>query len=268
MGAPTHCLNAMPPLPLSAGGRLFWILTLAGFSLSISTAAPLVMESGQKKTSLLELYTSEGCSSCLPAEAWLSSLVKDPLLWKEYVPVSFHVDYWNSLGWTDPYSESKFTSRQRAYADAWGNENIYTPEFVLNGKEWHPGDGLLSSSAEVGGRLHAAIDSSRRVTISFRPGINSTLTEPLVVEATLLEKAIRSDVPRGENAGHTLHHDFVALALMKSDLSRSSIGEYHGTLLLPSENSSSEPHADLGIALWVRSRNSLIPIQAVGGWLQ
>ena len=268
MGASTHCLKVMSPLPLAAGGRLLCILALGGFSLSISSAAPLVLESGQKKISLLELYTSEGCSSCPPTEAWLSGLAKDPLLWKECVPVSFHVDYWNSLGWPDPYSEPKFTSRQRAYAAEWGSENIYTPEFVLNGKEWHPGDGSLSSSAEVGGRLHATIDSSRMVTISFMPGGDSTLKEPLVVEAALLGKAIQSDVPRGENAGRTLRHDFVALALMKSDLSRSSIGEYHGTLVLPSQTISPDPHADLGIALWVRSRDSLIPIQAVGGWFQ
>jgi len=58
-------------------------------------------------------------------------------LWKDFVPVAFHVDYWNNLGWTDVWSDARFSERQRAYAQHWRSENIYTPEFVLNGREWH-----------------------------------------------------------------------------------------------------------------------------------
>ena len=72
-------------------------------------------QSGPQKVSLLELYTSEGCSSCPPAETWLSRLTTDGRLWKEIVPVAFHVDYWDDLGWKDRYAKQEYTSRQRSY---------------------------------------------------------------------------------------------------------------------------------------------------------
>jgi len=85
---------------------------------------------------LLELFTSEGCSSCPPAETWLSGLRSAPGLWKEFVPASFHVDYWDYLGWRDPWASKIFSYRQRDYAQSWHSDSIYTPGFVLNGREW------------------------------------------------------------------------------------------------------------------------------------
>src|SRR5579859_7181132 len=78
----------------------------------------LVFESRTQQTALLELYTSEGCSSCPPAEAWLSRLKGSPVLWKDFVPVAFHVDYWDYLGWRDKLGARQFSERQRAYATA------------------------------------------------------------------------------------------------------------------------------------------------------
>src|SRR5213592_2697372 len=93
-------------------------------------------ESGKTQTSLIELFTSEGCSSCPPAEKWMSALKTNPDLWKKVVPIAFHVDYWDHLGWRDRFSKPQFTERQRRYAAAWGGDSIYTPGFVLNGREW------------------------------------------------------------------------------------------------------------------------------------
>src|SRR5436190_11363063 len=95
-------------------------------------SAPLRFESPERQTALLELYTSEGCSSCPPAETWFSKLKNAPGLWTNFVPVAFHVDYWNRLGWRDKFSDAQFSERQRAYAQLWSAENIYTPEFVLS----------------------------------------------------------------------------------------------------------------------------------------
>src|SRR5882757_7056938 len=72
-------------------------------------------QSTQERTALLELYTSEGCSSCPPAETWLSGLQDSPRLWKDFAPVAFHVDYWDYLGWKDAWSDAAFAERQRAY---------------------------------------------------------------------------------------------------------------------------------------------------------
>ena len=85
---------------------------------------------------LVELFTSEGCSSCPPADAWISQLKESPDLWKKIVPVAFHVDYWNNLGWRDRFAKPEFTARQRRYVAAWGGDSVYTPGFVVNGKEW------------------------------------------------------------------------------------------------------------------------------------
>jgi hypothetical protein len=103
------------------------------FACISATAAPVVFQSSTRQVSLLELYTSGGCSSCPPAETWLSKLKTSGGLWRDFVPVAFHVDYWNNLGWKDRFSDEQYTERQKSYAQLWSASNIYTPEFVLNG---------------------------------------------------------------------------------------------------------------------------------------
>ena len=94
-------------------------LILLLFFGDVLCADNVVFESGAKKVQLLELFTSEGCSSCPPAEASLGRLVNDPRLWHEFVPVAFHVDYWDRLGWKDPFASAEWTKRQRLYAANW-----------------------------------------------------------------------------------------------------------------------------------------------------
>src|ERR1700756_4134568 len=97
---------------------------------------PKTFQSGETQTSLIELFTSEGCSSCPPAEKWLSALKTNPELWKKIVPIAFHVNYWDRLGWRDRFSKPEFTERERRYAAVWGGDSVYTPCFALNGHEW------------------------------------------------------------------------------------------------------------------------------------
>src|ERR1700730_751970 len=99
-------------------------------------ATDSVFESGPERTHLLELFTSEGCSSCPPAEAWMSKLKAEPRLWKDFVPIAFHVDYWDRLGWRDPFASKEWTARQYQYSTTWKSESVYTPGFVLDGREW------------------------------------------------------------------------------------------------------------------------------------
>src|SRR5215470_17138375 len=115
--------------------------TLLGFAIMVAVNSgargdTLVFQSSENQVSLLELFTSEGCSSCPPAEKWVSGLKAAPGLWKQFVPVAFHVDYWDYLGWRDPWASKAFSDRQRAYAQVWGGDSIYAPGFVLNGQEW------------------------------------------------------------------------------------------------------------------------------------
>ncbi|HEX4349582.1 MAG TPA: DUF1223 domain-containing protein, partial [Verrucomicrobiae bacterium] len=95
---------------------IFKALTLTTFIAAGAQAEPFHFQSEVKQVSLVELYTSEGCSSCPPAEYWLNQLKHSPGLWKNFVPVAFHVDYWNSLGWKDHWSAPEFSERQRDYA--------------------------------------------------------------------------------------------------------------------------------------------------------
>src|SRR5438552_12328276 len=115
---------------------------------------PMTFESGDMQTTLIELFTSEGCSSCPPADAWISQLKESPDLWKKIVPIAFHVDYWNNLGWRDRFAKPEFTARQRWYVAAWRGDSVYTPGFVVNGREWRSwfADGTLvhEQTAKVG----------------------------------------------------------------------------------------------------------------------
>src|SRR5262249_2287392 len=124
-------LTSMHPLASLLGLALLVPSTLA--------AEEAVLHSGPTRVALVELFTSEGCSSSPPAEAWLGELRASPGLWKEFVPVALHVNYWDHLGWRDALASKTFTEREHAYAEAWRASSVYTPCFVRNGEEWRPG---------------------------------------------------------------------------------------------------------------------------------
>src|SRR5262249_27401056 len=130
-------MRAMNAVQIMSSGLL--VLLLRQFSEAQTNT--ISFQSSEVQTALVELYTSEGCSSCPPAEAWLSRLKDDSALWKNFVPVAFHVDYWDYLGWRDPWAATSFSERQRSYADSWSAVSVYTPGFVLNGKEWRDSSG-------------------------------------------------------------------------------------------------------------------------------
>jgi hypothetical protein len=221
-----------------------------------------VAESPETKVALIELFTSEGCSSCPPAEAWVGSLKDNPGLWKHFVPVTFHVDYWNYLGWTDRFALPEFTRRQREYARSWKASAVYTPGFVLDGEEWRPRGSVPPLSTQAPGKLRVSGEDGGRLDVSFVPPRD--WQESMIVEIAPLAHGVRTSVRRGENAGRELQHEFVALGLVSGDLRLTTGGVYSAQLALPA--STAAPVA--AIAAWVRSANNLTPIQAVGGWIR
>jgi hypothetical protein len=230
-----------------------------------SAAAPITFQSSERQTALVELYTSEGCSSCPPAERWLSKLKDEPGLWTNFVPVAFHIDYWNSLGWRDKLSDPLFSARQQDYARLWSAKNIYTPEFVLNGKEWYNLLGIRgapSVSSSRPGVLRVTSDDTLHWQVSFVPAGN--VTGSYDVTAALLVSALNSDVKAGENAGRHLEHDFAALSLTTASLSRQTnhFEARFGIDLKPKLNS-----GRLALAVWLTRAEHLEPLQATGGWL-
>jgi hypothetical protein len=222
-------------------------------------------QSAPERTALLELYTSEGCSSCPPAEAWLSGLKDSPRLWKDFAPVAFHVDYWNYLGWKDAWSDAEFSERQRSYAQLWHSENIYTPEFVLNGKEWHnwlTGKNGPKSDGEKVGVLTVASGDTKVWRVNFNPAKDSGARYE--IHAALLAGGIVSDVKAGENSGRQLQHDFAVVELLQIGM-RNSNGVAKGRFIINATKSN--VGTTRALVVWVTQVDELQPIQATGGWL-
>jgi len=217
----------------------------------------VVFESKPTRTHLIELYTSEGCSSCPPAESWMTSLKNEPRLWQDFVPVEFHVDYWDHLGWRDPFAARIWTDRQADYSVRWKKESVYTPAFALDGKEWQ--QGAVSAATDSTGVLKVVVNGDR-VSATFKPVESGKGRYDIHVAQ--LACAISSDVTAGENSGRKLVHDFVVLGLTNETMKG-------GTKELKMTAPSIKPNLGSRIALaaWVTAGGQIEPIQAVGGWL-
>jgi hypothetical protein len=229
-----------------------------------STPPATTFESGETHSTLIELFTSEGCSSCPSAEKWLSGLKSNQGLWKKIVPVAFHVDYWDHLGWRDRFAKPEFTSRQQRYAAAWGGDSVYTPGFVVNGKEWRGwfgGSAMPITSTKVG-VLRVSVGDDGKISATFAP--NTMQARSLALNVALLGNDLESDVKRGENGGRKLRHDFVVLQLAKSEMTNQG-NLWTGKVLLSSNAGTDKATA---LAAWVKSSETAPPIQATGGWLK
>ena len=228
-----------------------------------------LIQSGPSRVALIELYTSEGCSSCPPAEAWLNGLRQDRGLWREFVPVAFHVNYWDRLGWRDVLASKLFTEREQAYAAAWNASSVYTPCFVRNGAEWRPRDSRPTAetkSADAGRLTLTWEGANRTCRVDFTP-VTPQSTRRLDTSVALLGGGIVSDVRKGENAGRKLHHEFVALQLATIPLEHNPVtGAWTGTVTLPSRTDVKAER--LALAGWIHVRGDQTPQQAAGGWLE
>ncbi len=176
---------------------------------------------------LVELFTSEGCSSCPPADALLSKLDRQPATGTELVVLSEHVDYWNDLGWRDPYSSHFYSERQSAYADRLGLSSTYTPQMVVDGTIE-----FVGSSARSANEAFAKASSVPKIPVHLssialeqanilRAKVEiEALTDSFgsreaeVYVAVALDHA-ESQVPRGENGGRTLAHTAVVRNFLK-----------------------------------------------------
>lgn len=238
--------------------KLICTIILFALPFTLQAKETLHLESGEQQTTLVELYTSEGCSSCPPADSWLSGLKSDPKLWNVFIPVAFHVDYWDYIGWKDTLALPGNTQRQSQYKAENQIAFVYTPGFVVNGQEWQDWfkqRSLPPQKPQNVGVLKADIKDNR-VDITYL-GAKQNLDYHIAI----LGFDIQTRVSAGENSGRSLNHDFVALS--HGTLAAEN---NHVSLNLPvSERFQNNPRA---IAIWVNTPDSLTPIQAVGGWLQ
>ncbi len=218
-----------------------------------SQAADRVFDSGPQKVRLIELFTSEGCSSCPPAEAWLSKLKSDPRLWKDFVPFAFHVDYWDHLGWRDPFASKEWTARQYRYSAAWKNDGVYTPGFVVDARESQDRN-IPTSSSDKPGVLKITL-ANDNASAEFNPA-NGAANE-VDLHVAMLGFDLNTKPSAGENNGRNLRQDFVVLSVVNEKMS-SGKAEIH----LATDSRAG------AVAAWITAPNQLKPIQAVGGWLR
>jgi len=205
-------------------------MNLRGFAVCIiaaasSAAGPVAAfaaceaRSGSNTAALVELYTSEGCSSCPPADRQLNRLRRslDPAA--EVVPLALHVGYWDFIGWKDPYAQAAFEQRQNWLARANQQQTIYTPEFFVGGTALRPWWGSLQKSV----RLLNAEPAAAWVHLRAHIAANGTLVldaeakahagaDPAALYVALAENGLTAKVTRGENSGATLAHDHVVRA--------------------------------------------------------
>lgn len=238
----------------------------AAAHMSSSAAMMCESKSPAHTVALVELFTSEGCSSCPPADRWLQSLPRQGLGFDKLVPLALHVGYWDYIGWKDPYAQAQFTERQREYARLRQASNVYTPQIVLNGDDFRGwGDAPLArtlgalATRPAGAAIEldaSAVGSAVRIRANaqLRPATDPALpTRPATgapsLHLALFEMGLKSQVMRGENSGSTLAHDFVVrqwqgpIALSQGKASVSDIL----TLAAPSNGRS------LGVAAFVQN---------------
>jgi hypothetical protein len=232
-----------------------WFITFLFLAASAAQADPLVLNSGKPQVTLLELYTSQGCSSCPPAERWLNELTDSNDLWTGIVPVALHVDYWDYLGWEDPFAIPANSERQRSYAQHNRARTVYTPGMFVNGREWRGWIYRFSprASGQAPGILAASIENSQ-LQASF-PAEDTELE----LHVAVLGFDITTQVKRGENRNRTLQQEFVTLA---HAVHHSPNG--HWSVPVPETTQSA---GRFGIALWVSAAGNPVPLQATGGWL-
>lgn len=183
--------------------------------------------SADNRVALIELYTSEGCSSCPPADKWLSALSASGLSSKQVLPLAIHVDYWDYIGWKDRFADPRYTKRQREHAVNNRLRSIYTPQVVTAGKDtrdWYRAGSFLSRIKMINQeRAPLKIELSARdvgvgggrmqVKVALNPvDVGGKLSERSSIHLMAYENSLSSDVSRGENAGELLTHDRVVRA--------------------------------------------------------
>lgn len=238
---------------------------------ALAGAGECVARSPEHTVALLELFTSEGCSSCPPADRWLGGLRAADGVVGKVVPLALHVDYWDYIGWKDPYAQPGFAARQRDQAKQAGGSAVYTPQFFIQGKPYRPpasatafsreleaiarqpprADIALALAPATGGKLTA------RVTARLREGLANGQAGLFVA---LFENGLSTQVRAGENRGATLSHDFV-------------VRQWIGPKALPATGGSYETLTfalapdwqvgNLGLAVFVQNLTSREVLQAL-----
>lgn len=238
-----------------------------GTVLITDATAACEAKSGSVTVPLLELYTSEGCDSCPPADRWLADLPSKGFGLNRVVLLAFHVDYWNDLGWVDPYAQSLFTQRQRDFARRTHSPTVYTPEFVLNGREYRrwSKNNFANELARLGRAAPRAdiVLKLNRAGSTLDVSGEATLRDTNAAAAmylALYENGLQTRVLAGENRGRELSHQFMVRRLI-GPIAFDSTGKARAreSIRAPADWRA----AKLGVAAFVQEANGTAILQAL-----
>jgi hypothetical protein len=206
---------------------LLFAVLLLGATLAISafrSSSPKQAAPTENGFAVVELFTSEGCSSCPPADELVAKILKEDKDKPVYI-LAYHVDYWNHLGWKDPFSSAQYSERQRNYARLLKLESVYTPQIVVNGRTEFVGsqEGSLRNAIHTGLQKttsdqltfnHASINGDK-LNIQYQTNGNTVNKELVIV---IVQKYAQTDVKHGENGGHILSHVNIVRSLTNISL--------------------------------------------------
>ena len=236
-------------------------------ALPASGFAACEARSGPSTAALVELYTSEGCSSCPPADQQLSRLRQALDAAAEVVPLALHVGYWDYIGWKDPYAQASFGDRQSWLVNANRHRTVYTPQFFIGGAELRSWRGALHdevqrvnaqpAKAEI--RLKAGLAANGALTLRAEATARAG-TDPAALYLAVTESGLVSKVMRGENAGVTLAHDHVVRAWIGPIPLVGGAARVQREIALPAAWN----RAQLGLVAFVQNERSGSVLQAVG----
>lgn len=224
----------------------------------------LSVASADEATVVVELFTSQGCSSCPPADRLLTQLAQDPAYRGRVLPLSLHVDYWNYIGWTDPFSSAAFSDRQRQYGAAWRSGRIYTPQMVIDGAT----DVVGSDERKVRAAVERALSEADVVAVSLLAEttarslalrVTARPARPLAGErvawVALWQDGLTTPVGRGENGGRTLANDRVVRVL--EPVLRLDPGESRATATVDLPLDPAWDRREMGVVAFVQDPETL-----------
>lgn len=232
-----------------------------GFLSSVASAKEFISQNNA--TEVIELFTSEGCSSCPPADRWLSTLKNKSETFKSIIPMSFHVDYWDYIGWKDRFAKNEYTQRQRQYVATSGVSQAYTPQMVTNSNEWR---GFISgqrkwvpNERDVGVLKVTLPDNAKEMVVRFAP---NEKRDNYVINVAILGMGLISKVTSGENHDRTLKHDFVVLKHQEQAVAGNPSAWKVALPAIPNAG-----QAQSAVAVWLSEPGTQRIIQATGGYL-
>ena len=257
---------------MAMGKATLWGAALTAMCIAVPAAAQECRaESGPRRAALVELYTSEGCSSCPPADRQLSRLGSAGsglTPGRDVVPLALHVDFWDAIGWKDPFAHAQFTARQRALVAANGGRSLYTPHFFLNGREVRD-----RSRIEAAIRTQNARDAAASIRIQARASKAGRLHMVLHVEGArparadaalalyvaVTESGLENRIDAGENRGVVLAHDHVVRHWLGPLPIAAGTARFERTV----ETTPAQASKGLAVAAFVQDTRSAEVLQAV-----